>query len=202
MARPMTLRVAIAIAATILGSAASTVFARSAEERPKYTFLRYDEDWSFLRDHPKDQQTDFWDAIKYVPLNDDSSIWASFGGRTRFRLENWWNFNFLPSNVGDDTFLLWRALVHADLHVGDNVRFFVQGKSALSTERDLPGGRRTLDVDTLALPQAFADLRIPFGDSSLTLRAGASSTSSGTSVSSALCPGPTHCGPGTGSRGS
>ncbi len=55
----MTLRVAIAIAATILGSTASTVFARSAEERPKYTFLRHDEDWSFLRDLPKDQQTDF-----------------------------------------------------------------------------------------------------------------------------------------------
>ncbi len=172
MARPMTLRVAIAIAATILGSAASTAFARSAEQRPKYTFLRYDEDWSFLRDLPKDQQTDFWDPIKYVPLNDDSSIWASFGGRTRFRLENWRNFDFLPSSVGDDTFLLWRALLHIDLHVGDHVRFFVQGKSALSTERDLPGGRRTLDVDTLALQQAFADLRIPLGDTSLTLRGG------------------------------
>ena len=50
----MTLGIAIAIAATILGSATSTVFARSADERPKYAFLRYDEDWSFLRDLPKD----------------------------------------------------------------------------------------------------------------------------------------------------
>jgi len=43
-------------------------------ERPKYSFLRYNEDWSVLKDVPRDELTDFWDPIKYVPLNDDGSI--------------------------------------------------------------------------------------------------------------------------------
>jgi hypothetical protein len=144
-----------------------------ALERPKYTFLRHDEDWSVLKDAPRDQLTDFWDPIKYVPLNEDGSIWASFGGSTRLRLESWWDFAWGAPADADDTYLLWRALVHADFHFGPNVRAFVQGKSAQSTDRDLPGGRRTLDVDALDLESAFVDLKLAFDDDlSLVLRPG------------------------------
>jgi hypothetical protein len=142
-------------------------------QRPKYSFLRSSEDWSVLKDVPRDQLTDFWDPIKYVPLNEDGSIWASFGGSARLRLESWWDFAWGTPSDADDTFLLWRALVHGDFHFGENVRAFVQGKSALSTDRDLPGGRRTLDVDTLALEAAFVDLKLSFDeDVSLVLRPG------------------------------
>jgi hypothetical protein len=141
--------------------------------RPTYSFLRYTEDWSVLRDVPRDRLTDFWDPIKYVPLNDDGTIWASFGGSTRLRLDSWWGFGFGGAADPDDTFLLWRALVHGDFHFGDNVRAFIQGKSALSTERDLPGGRRPLDVDTIDLEAAFVDLELSFDqDVSLVLRPG------------------------------
>jgi hypothetical protein len=110
-------------------------------------------------------------AIAPLPLSRDGVLWASFGGSARLRLENWSNFNFVPG--ADDTFLLWRLLMHVDGHVGENIRAFVQGKSSLSTKRDLPGGTRTLDVDELDLEEAFADFRIPFGsDLSLTLRPG------------------------------
>jgi len=131
---------------------------------PAYQFLPQNEDWSGLADVPTDLRTDFWDAIKYVPLSKDGAIWASFGGSTRLRLESWWHFNFLPSAQGDDTFLLWRARLHGDFHFGPNLRVFAEGKSALSTDRDLPGGKRTLDVDTLALQQLFIDVRFPFGE--------------------------------------
>jgi hypothetical protein len=142
-------------------------------ERPKYGFLRYQEDWSVLKDVPRDQLTDFWDPIKYVPLSDDEVIWASFGGSTRLRLESWWNFDFGPPPNADDTFLLWRALVHGDFHFGENVRAFVQGKSALSTDRGLKGGKRFLDVDTIALEAAFVDLKVDFDDeASLVVRPG------------------------------
>ena len=50
------------------------------------------------------------------------------------------------------------VLQHADVHVGEHIRVFGQFKSANSTDRDLQGGARTLDVDTAALQQAFADL--------------------------------------------
>lgn len=144
-----------------------------ALERPKYQTLRFLEDWSVLRDAPPEALADPWDAIKYVPLSADGTVWASFGGHTRARLEGWSNFSFGAPADADDAFVLWRLLLHADIHAGENVRFFVEGKSAQSTERSLPGGRRTADVDTLALQQAFADLTLPLGDAgSITIRPG------------------------------
>ncbi len=142
-----------------------------ASQRPTYKLLRQDEDWSFLRDADPDVPGDFFDPIKFIPLNEDGSIWASFGGHTRFRLEAWSGFNFDSSQ--DDTFLLWRAFFHGDLHFGENVRVFAEGKSALSTDRDLPGGTRTVDVDTIDLEQAFVDVKVPIGaDGELTFRPG------------------------------
>ena len=44
--------------------------------------------------------------------------------------------------------------------MGSNFRIFAEVKTANSTNRDLPGGKRPLDVDTLALQQAFFDYKI------------------------------------------
>ena len=107
---------------------------------------------------------------KYVPLTEDGWLWASFGGQFRFRYEKWRDFGFVRTN--DDGFELFRTLLHADLHVGENVRFFVQGKSAFATERNLPGGQRGLDVDELDLQNAFADVSIPFAGGTFTFRPG------------------------------
>lgn len=142
---------------------------------PKFQWpLRHGEDWSGLAGVPKSAQTDFWDPIKYVKLSEDGKIWASFGGSLRLRFESWWNFNLTPSPAGDDTFLLFQALLHGDFHFGENVRVFVQGKSALATDRTLPGGNRALDIDTLALQQGFIDLRVPLDEagSSFVIRPG------------------------------
>jgi hypothetical protein len=142
-------------------------------ERPAYHFLRQDEDWSALMDAPVAQGDDFFDPIKYVPLGEGGRVWASFGGSLRGRLESWFDFGFGTPSPDDDTFALGRLRLHGDLHVGRSVRAFVEVKSALSTDRDLPGGKRNTDVDDVALQQAFVDLRLPVADgSSLTLRLG------------------------------
>ena len=79
----------------------------------------------------------------------------------------------LQTNANDDSFFLTRMRLHTDIHVGDQFRVFVEGKSAQSTDRDLPGGRRGLDMDTMALQQAFADITLPIGeDAKLNLRSG------------------------------
>lgn len=60
-----------------------------------------------------------------------------------------------------------------DIHTGRHLRWFAEMKSAFSTDRDLPGGRRTLDVDELDLQQAFVDIMLPVGEGGkLTLRPG------------------------------
>lgn len=147
--------------------------AQEGINRPKKGFLRQNEDWSVLAGATDDQKTDWWDSIKYVPLNDDGSVWASFGGQARLRLEDWNDFAFGAPADADDTFLLWRLMLHADVHFGENVRVYVEGKSALLTDRELPGGRRAaVDSDSLALQQAFADVKISTGDGSVTIRGG------------------------------
>lgn len=88
----------------------------------------------------------------------DSEGRLQWGGSLRGRLESWRNFAFSPEQ--DDEFVLGRLLVFADARVSDKVRFFVEGKSALSTDRDLPGGTRPLDVDTLDLQSAYLDLNL------------------------------------------
>lgn len=173
---------ATVVAIALCGVAGGQDADADAPETPKFTPPKYQwplrsgENWSGLADVPPAERKalDFWDPIKYVELSDDGKIWASFGGSLRLRLETWWNFNFVPAPTGDDTYLLFQTLLHGDFHFGENIRVFVQGKSALSTKRTLPGGTRTVDVDSIALQQCFVDGRIPLGtdDASLTLRPG------------------------------
>ncbi|MFO1489899.1 MAG: alginate export family protein [Kiritimatiellia bacterium] len=95
----------------------------------------------------------------------------SLGGQLRLRFENWDNFAFAPAN--DDSFLLGRLRLHGDLKLGDRLRVFVEGRSADTTTRDLPGGKRAIDRDTLDLQNAFVDVILPeAGGVQLTLRPG------------------------------
>jgi len=141
-------------------------------ERPNYSpVLRQNEDWSVLAGYDTSKTDSFFDPIKYIPLFENGDFWLGFGGQIRLRAEGWDNFNF--DSQFDDGFLLTRLRLHTDIHTGKYLRFFAEMKSSFSTDRDLPGGRRTLDVDELDLQQAFADIMIPAGESGkLTIRPG------------------------------
>ena len=45
--------------------------------RPLYPLPSYEEDWSFLSDAAK--RDDFWDLIKFIPLNEDRNVFLSLG---------------------------------------------------------------------------------------------------------------------------
>ncbi len=144
-------------------------------KRPSYKTRRQDEDWSVLAGLDTSETGDLFDPIKYVPLNDEGTVWVSFGGQLRERVEIWRDFNFgFPAAADhDDSFLLSRLFLHADVHLGDRVRVFVQSINALATDRDLVGGRRTLDVNSFDIHQAFLDVKVvEFEDGDLTIRAG------------------------------
>ncbi len=139
--------------------------------RPAFKPLRYDEDWSKFDPATGDE---LFDPLKRIPLNDDATANISLGGELRLRLESWWAFGFNDIPANEDVFLLGRALAHADVRLSKSFRFFVEGKSAgLLEDRDLPAGRRTLDVDNLDLQNAFADLVFDLADNAtLTARVG------------------------------
>ena len=135
---------------------------------PPYRLNRADEDYLYLRDPGR--RTDFWDPLKYVPLNDSGSWYFSFGGEARERYE-YFNHPTWGQGLQDHGYLLQRYFLHGDLHMGEHVRLFSQLQSSLEDGRK--GGPRPSDEDELDLHQAFLDVKLDSGgDSSCTLRSG------------------------------
>src|SRR5229473_2870697 len=97
---------------------------------PGYKMLRFDEDYSYLTNQAN--RTDFFDPVKYIPLRKDDPLWyLSFGGELRERVEGNYDPNFGIGGVGADSYLLQRITLSADVHLGERVRFFVEGISGI-----------------------------------------------------------------------
>jgi len=131
-----------------------------ANKPPMYTLSRWDEDYRYLRDPAEGEPRDFFDAIKYIRFTDKGDIYLSLGGQVRYRYEHFNDFNFGAGPQDDDGYHLIRMLAHADLHLGENFRIFVQGKSSLIEDRD--GGPRAVDADEIDIQQAFGEFSFRF----------------------------------------
>jgi hypothetical protein len=136
---------------------------------PPYLKLRYEEDYTFLRDTR--QRTDVFDPIKYLPLTPDGAFYLSLGGELRERYEYTHNPTWGQEPQDAHGVFLQRYVLHTDLHLTNTVRIFAQLSSALADGR--AGGASPVDEDALDLQQGFLDLRFPAGGTrTLTLRAG------------------------------
>lgn len=145
-----------------------TTTAPAALPGPKYLALRYNEDFSYLDGPPGSYKPDFFDPIKRIHLGPDWTL--RLGGEARYRMESQTNLNFGFRHPTQDTYLLYRHLLHADLRYRDLFRVFFEGIDARVADRDLPqvpGMENTFDFE-----QLFADLRILGEQTPLTLRAG------------------------------
>ncbi len=128
-----------------------------------YKQLRYDEDWSYLKDPTR--RTDFWDPIKYIPFSGRDDVYLSIGGEARIRYEYFRNENLgsAPANQdGKNDYALQRYMLHADLHVGSKVRFFGEVWSGIENGR-IGGPRPDIDRDSFDVHQAFVDFVVPLG---------------------------------------
>jgi hypothetical protein len=161
--------VIIAIVALLLSVISVTATAQVLRDpRTPYHFLRYD-------DMPDDQKNpawtnDFWQPIKFIPLDLVPGSYINFGGELRERIEHFSNpfFGLMPR--GTTTYDMHRLLFQADLHIGDTFRTFMQFGNHLVTS---PSLSPPTDVDRLDLQQGFADLKVSTGSgTSLTLRGG------------------------------
>lgn len=157
-----------ACCALLLALLSSPAFA-SDENAPAFKNLRYEENWSQW--HWQDPDGfQFPSSLKHLESPGHPDVWLSVGGQLRLRAEHSSNFAFSDRN--DDGFGLSRLRLHADLHLGDYFRVFLEGKSALATDRDLPGGRRTADVDELDLQNGFVEVSIPLQANELRVSVG------------------------------
>ncbi|MDB5305949.1 MAG: hypothetical protein JWO38_151 [Gemmataceae bacterium] len=140
---------------------------------PEYKLLRYQEDWSSLKDPAK--RTDFWDPLKYIPLGTRDGYYLTLGGDVREWFESYHNdsFGLGPGNAqGYNTYFLQRYMLYGDLHLGPNVRVFTQTINGFEDGR-IGGPRPDIDRNQFDLHQGFLDWRWALGDTdSVTWRLG------------------------------
>ena len=163
-------------AAIFAQNAADNVPPKSAE-RPAYKQLRYDEDWSYLKD--KTKRADRLDRLKYIWLGKEK-WYLTLGGEARPFYERFKNENFGSSVNDKNGWVLQRYMLHADFHLGDKLRVFAQMKIGLINNRI--GGARAADLDKLDLHQLFFDYKFSVkNNKTLALRLGRQEISFGSS---------------------
>jgi hypothetical protein len=168
------MRLAFLISVSVVGPAA--VLADQAPgtgEIPSsptaYNMLRFNEDYSCLANPTN--RTDWFDPLKYIPLRTNEPSWyLSFGGELRERFEGNYNQNF-GIGAGANSYWLQRLILLTDLHLGERVRFFVEGISGVIEGESQPAP--PVQDDSLDLQFAFLDV-VPYltDDERLTMRAG------------------------------
>jgi hypothetical protein len=145
--------------------------------RPAYLQLRYNEDWSFLRDESR--RTDYLDRLKYISLGREG-WYVTVGGEMRLYYENFRNETWGSEPADASGFWLQRFMLHADWRLGARVRVFSQLKSGEIEDR--VGGPRPPDKDDLDVHQLFVDYNfLSEKNRSLTLRVGRQEMSFGSS---------------------
>lgn len=141
----------------------------AAQAQVDQTNLRYDEDWSRLRDAPN-RNADWWHRLKDRPLTGDGTVNVTIGAEARARHEGFDNNLWGQPPASDDGYLWLRFMPLADVHAGP-VRAFVQGIAGYA--RGVGAGAGPADETGIDLLQGFADLRLPIGqDGAVTLRGG------------------------------
>lgn len=137
---------------------------------PGYKMLRFDEDYSYLTS--QGNRTDWFDAVKYIPLRRDDPLWyATIAGELRERYEGHYDPNFGIGGKGSDSYLLQRVTLLTDVHLGDRFRFFAEGISGLIEGESRPAP--PVQNDPIDLQFAFVDVVPLLKDGErLTLRVG------------------------------
>src|SRR6266498_4180611 len=77
---------------------------------PAYKYLRYDEDYRYLR--KAECRTDPWDALEFIPLNRQGTWFLSVGGEVRQNTEYFENPTWGQEPQGSP-YLLQRYMIHA-----------------------------------------------------------------------------------------
>ena len=155
----------------VLLTAARSHADASCPLEPQYSETRYDDDFTYLRDPVC--RTDFWDPLKYIPLDKQRDWYLSIGGEIRERYERFHNPLWGQQPQSPDGYVLQRYMLFGDLHLGEDLRIFAEPMSEWENAR-IGGPRPQIDQDQLDFAQFFADLTLhPFGSHyPLTFRVG------------------------------
>jgi len=143
------------------------VFAQSPIR--KYNLIRYQDDFSFLRNDSLRQE--FFDPVKFIPLSPNKTSWLSLGGELRHQYQLYHYPRFGPDKGDANGHFLQRYMFHADLHRGPHFRIFSQMNSGILSGRS-GGPRPQIDHNPLELYHLFAQYSLHLGHSNLLFRVG------------------------------
>lgn len=132
-----------------------------------YKLMRYDENFEFL----KDSNRNFYQKLKFLPLNSNKDFYLSFGGEARYQFVAFNNQDWGKVNLGHNNFFLQRYDLHADIHFSKGVRLFAQLRGAFRDGSKNPPPN--IDVDHLNIQNLFIDVDLwKNGDKKVLVRAG------------------------------
>ncbi|UEG50342.1 alginate export family protein [Ferruginibacter lapsinanis] len=138
-----------------------------AQKLPAFKLLRYDEDYSFLKN---DSSKNIYTKLKFVPLSVSKKNYISFGGEIRYQYFYAKNETWGDDPEDHDGYVLTRWLTNADIHSGKYFRTFVQLQSSLANSKT---GASPVENNPLDLHQAFIDINPLVSEKSkLTFRIG------------------------------
>jgi len=138
---------------TVLAEDAAGSSDQPVAQRPAISFYRWQEDWSVLAD--PHLRTEPGDTIKYISLSKtDPKRYLSFGLTVRERYTSVDPALFGVVGGRHQDFLLHRLELHADAHLTDNTRVFVQLENALAPNLANPS---PVDANKLDLRLFFLD---------------------------------------------
>jgi hypothetical protein len=84
----------------------------AAQDAPRPTLggpLRYNEDWSVLRD-PANREGQWWERFKYIPINESEDVYVTLGSELRARYEFLENPNWGEAETDRGGYFWFRAL--------------------------------------------------------------------------------------------
>jgi hypothetical protein len=141
---------------------------REGSRSKSYLILRYDEDWSFLRDPSR--KSNFFDPLKFIPLNASKTSYLTLFGDERIR-----NVNESTRNVTAKTdslnFTAIRTDFGADLHLTPYFRGFVEFISAEDVGTHI-GTRPASFQNPFDVLQAFIEPMAKIGHAKVGVRIG------------------------------
>ncbi len=123
-----------------------------------YAQARWVEDWSGLCNDPH-KNDDWFNRLKYIPLNSSGDIWLSLNGNERLR----YVFDSKP-NMGfnvktNANRLLVRSVYGADFHVGSHVRAYAELINGIAGGSNTFGYQTGFQRKRLDMQQGFLEIK-------------------------------------------
>ena len=140
-----------------IGQVSSDNTTQVKDKPPHYNIFRAKENYAYLKEAATNPYLkDWFDPIKFIPLNKKKTHYFSLGGEIRPRFEHFSNSKW---NKGTDNYYSQRLSFHSNIVLGKGLRLFSELYSGFTSHR-----KQLPQYDKLTFHQLFMEVPIQFQD--------------------------------------